>query len=202
MKRFFQKFGKKNDPEAVTVVSGLPRSGTSMLMKMLEASGISPLTDNIRTADEDNPRGYYEFERVKKLPDGDIAWVKDAKGKSVKVIAALLEHLPPGYTYKVIFMHRNMDEILSSQKQMLIRTGKPTDKVSDEELARLFRKHLIKIKTWIHQQPNISVLDVDYNALLSDPGEYPERINEFLGKDLDTDKMLEVVDPSLYRQRR
>ena len=202
MKRFFQKLGKKNDPEAVTVVSGLPRSGTSMLMKMLEASGISPLTDNIRTADEDNPRGYYEFERVKKLPDGDIAWVEDAKGKSVKVIAALLEHLPPGYTYKVIFMHRNMDEILSSQKQMLIRTGKPTDKVSDEELARVFRKHLIKIKTWIHQQPNISVLDVDYNALLSDPGEYPERINEFLGKDLDTDKMLEVVDPSLYRQRR
>ncbi len=202
MKRFIQKLGKKNNPEAVTVVSGLPRSGTSMLMKMLEASGISPLTDNIRTADEDNPRGYYEFERVKKLPDGDIAWVEDAKGKSVKVIAALLEHLPPGYTYKVIFMHRNMDEILSSQKQMLIRTGKPSDKVSDEELARLFRKHLIKIKTWIHQQPNISVLDVDYNALMSDPGMYLERINEFLGKDLDTDKMLEVVDPSLYRQRR
>ncbi|HZD55295.1 MAG TPA: hypothetical protein VE136_01120, partial [Anaerolineales bacterium] len=99
----------------MTIVSGLPRSGTSMMMKMLEAGGVPPLTDEIRTADRDNPKGYYEFERVKKMPDGDKAWMVEARGKSVKVISALLEHLPPQYDYKVIFMRRDMNEILASQ---------------------------------------------------------------------------------------
>ena len=112
--KIFKKFGKKED-KFVTVVSGLPRSGTSMMMKMLDAGGIPPITDNIRSADEDNPKGYYEFERVKKMPGGDTGWMKDAQGKAVKVIAALIEHLPEGYTYKVLFMRRDMDEILASQ---------------------------------------------------------------------------------------
>ena len=128
---FFKRFGKKEE-KFVTVVSGLPRSGTSMMMKMIEAGGIAPLTDKIRRADDDNPKGYFEFERVKKMPDGDTAWVEDAQGKAVKVIAALLEYLPQEYTYKVLFMRRSMDEILASQKQMLIRSEKPTDEISDE----------------------------------------------------------------------
>ena len=171
-------------------------------MKMLEAGGIPPLTDKIRSADEDNPKGYYEFERVKKMPDGDIAWVDDARGKVVKVIAALLVHLPSTHTYKVIFMQREMDEILASQKQMLVRGNKPTDEISDEKLAALYRKHLAKVDDWMNQQPNLTFLYVDYNDVLYNPSAYPDQIKQFLDLDLDTELMLAVVDPSLYRQRK
>jgi hypothetical protein len=190
------------DPQMITVVSGLPRSGTSMMMKMLDAGGLAPLTDEIRTADADNPKGYYEFERVKKLDKGDTAWVPQARGKAVKVIAALLQYMPPDQRYKVIFMRRSIDEILRSQKQMLIRRGEPTDKVSDEELAALFHKHLDHTRSWIEKQPNIEVLYVSYNDVLSDPLPQVRQINQFLDGDLDVDKMVGVVDPNLYRQRQ
>lgn len=200
--RFTRLFGRSKSNNGVTIVSGLPRSGTSMMMKMLEAGGIPPLTDEIRTADKDNPKGYYEFERVKKMPDGDRAWMVEARGKSVKVISALLEHLPPQYNYKVIFMRRDMNELLASQKKMLIRQGKPTDKVSDEDLARMYEKHLAKVQAWLTSQPNISTLDVDYNLLLENPRPYLERIRNFLGVDLNIERMGNVIDPTLYRQRR
>ncbi|NJN53987.1 MAG: sulfotransferase [Anaerolineae bacterium] len=118
---FFKKLFKTDQP--VIIVSGLPRSGTSMMMKMLEVGGIPPLTDQIRTADNDNPKGYYEFERVKQLDKGDTAWVADAQGKVVKVISQLLRYLPADQEYRVIFMRRNMDEILASQQKMLINRG-------------------------------------------------------------------------------
>ena len=202
MKNLFQSLRKPKDEAFVTVVSGLPRSGTSMMMKMLEAGGLTPMTDQIRTPDDDNPKGYYEFERVKKMPDGDKAWVIEAHGKAVKVISALLEHLPGDHTYKVIFMRRQMEEILASQKQMLIRSDKPTDKVSDEVLAGMYRKHLATVETWLRAQPNVSVLYLDYNAMLADPRRYIAEINRFLGDQLDVEKMATIVDPSLYRQRR
>ena len=202
MDRFTRLFGRSKSNNVVTIVSGLPRSGTSMMMKMLEAGGVPPLTDEIRTADKDNPKGYYEFERVKKMPDGDKAWMAEARGKSVKVISALLEHLPPEYSYKVIFMRRDMNEILASQKKMLIRQGKPTDKVSDEDLARMYEKHLAKVQVWLTSQPNVSTLDVDYNLLLENPRSYLERIRNFLGVDLNIERMGNVIDPALYRQRR
>jgi len=187
--------------EVITVVSGLPRSGTSMMMKMLEVGGLPPLTDKIRTPDADNPKGYYEFERVKKLDKGDTAWVPQAQGKAVKVIAALLHHLPPDQRYKVIFMRRSIDEILRSQKQMLIRRGEPTDKVGDEELAALFHKHLRHVTAWLDKQPNVEVLYVSYNDMLSDPTPQVQQVNQFLGGHLEADKMMGVVDPKLYRQR-
>ena len=202
MKNLFQSLRKPKDDVFVTVVSGLPRSGTSMMMKMLEAGGLPPMTDQIRTPDDDNPKGYYEFERVKKMPDGDKAWVAEAHGKAVKVISALLEHLPGDYTYKVIFMRRQMDEVLASQKQMLIHSDKPTDKVSDEVLAGMYRKHLATVEAWLRAQPNVSVLYLDYNAMLADPRRYIAEINRFLGNQLDVEKMAAIVDPSLYRQRR
>lgn len=202
MKGLFDRFRNTQQGNFVTVVSGLPRSGTSMMMKMLAAGGLDPITDHVREADADNPKGYYEFERVKKLPDGDIAWVEHAQGKSVKVITALLEHLPNDYHYKVIFMRRKMEEILASQKKMLIRSGKPTDKVSDEKLAEMYAKHLAKIETWIRAHPNVEVLYVDYNDLLANPEAYPQRINQFLEGRLNAGKMADVVDPRLYRQRR
>jgi hypothetical protein len=202
MRSLFQLFRKPKQDDAVVIVSGLPRSGTSMMMKMLEAGGLPPMTDNIRTADADNPKGYYEFERVKKLPDGDKEWVGEAHGKAVKVITALLEHLPPGHTYKVIFMRRSLDEILASQKKMLIRSGKPTDKVSDEELGIMYRKHLAKVESWLAGQPNIFVLDVDYNEMIRDPLPQIEKVRDFIGNGMDTEKMAAVVDPDLYRQRK
>jgi len=202
MKNFLRSLRKLEEPGFIMIVSGLPRSGTSMMMKMLEAGGIASYTDNIRTPDDDNPKGYYEFERVKKLPDGDTAWLADAEGKAVKVISALLEHLPTDYTYRVLFMQRKMEEILASQKQMLIRSGRPTDKVGDEKLAEMYGKHLAKVKAWLDGQTNFSIVYLDYNQLLIDPQKYAGQVNEFLGNALDPQAMASVVDTNLYRQRK
>lgn len=191
----------KSKTRAVVIVSGLPRSGTSMMMKMLEAGGLEVLTDHIRTPNEDNPKGYYEFERVKKLPDGDVGWLPEAQGRVVKIISALLKHLPQTHTYKVLFMRRRMSEILASQQQMLVRRGEASDKVSDEEMTRLFEKHLQEVFAWMAQQPNLTYLDVDYNAMLADPRPQVAQVQAFLGLELDTQAMLAVVDPELYRQR-
>ena len=189
------------DQEIVTIVSGLPRSGTSMMMKMLEAGGMPVLVDNIRTADEDNPKGYYEFERVKKI-EQDQAWLPEARGKVVKMVAALLKHLPAEYDYKIVFMHRDMGEILASQRQMLVRRGKPTDTIGDGRMAELFGRHLTQIESWLAGQPNMQVLYVHYSDVLAAPAHEAERINHFLGDSLDVEKMVAAVDPALYRQRR
>jgi len=189
------------DEEKITVVSGLPRSGTSMMMKMLEAGGIPVLTDRLRLADEDNPQGYYELERVKQL-EHDKAWLEEAQGKVVKVIAALLKHLPPDYAYQIVFMRRGIDEVLASQRQMLVRRGEPTDTLTDERMGELFRRHVAQVRTWITEQPNIQVLEVDYSEVLANPLGEAGRINQFLGSMLDVESMAEVVNPDLYRQRR
>ena len=201
MKNLFRGLRNSEPKPYVTVVSGLPRSGTSMMMKMLEAGGIPPVTDNVRTADDDNPKGYYEFERVKKMPEGDKSWVKDALGKSVKVISALLEHLPEEYPYRVIFMQRKMDEILASQKQMLVRSDKPTDAVSDAKLAEMYARHLAKVEAWLNAQPNVEVIYMDYNTMLTSPQEHAEEVNSFLDERLAVEKMVGVIDRNLYRQR-
>ncbi len=192
---------RKHD-QAVIIVSGLPRSGTSMTMRMLEAGGLEVVTDHIREPNEDNPRGYYEFERAKKLPNGDVAWVKDAKGKVVKVISALLKHLPPEYTYKVLFMRRNMAEILASQQRMLVRRGEEPGKVADVQMAQLFEKHLAEVYAWLDAQANVTYINVDYNAVLADPQPQVQQMRRFLARDLNAERMMAVVDPSLYRQRK
>jgi hypothetical protein len=184
----------------ITIVSGLPRSGTSLMMQVLEAGGVPILKDNIRAADPDNPKGYYEFERVKQV-EQDQAWLEDAQGKAVKMVSALLLRLPDIYTYKVIFMRRRMPEILASQKSMLKRTGRPADAISDEKMAALFQKHLSQVEKWIEEQPNIEVLYVHYGEIIADPHKEVERITQFLGTRLNTEKMAGVVDRTLYRQR-
>lgn len=196
---FWHKLIKKE--KDIIIVSGLPRSGTSMMMKMLEAGGITPLVDNIRSADSDNPKGYFEFERVKQLDKGDTDWVADAQGKAVKVISQLLKYLPDTYTYKVIFMRRAMPEILASQKKMLIHRGEDSEKVSDEEIAVLFEKHLNHVMAWLENQPNVSTLYIHYADTLADPQTQAEMVNGFLGGELDVARMTAVVDPTLYRNR-
>ncbi|MCB0193180.1 MAG: sulfotransferase domain-containing protein [Anaerolineae bacterium] len=173
-----------------------------MMMKILEAGGLPVLTDNIRTADDDNPEGYYEFERVKKLPKGDVAWLDEATGKVVKVLAILLFNLPEGYNYRVVFMRRAMPEILASQRTMLINRGEDPDKMDDEALAVLFEKYFRQAKAWMKQQPHVEYIEVDYNTLLENPLPQIEAINRFFNGKLDQDAMLHVVDPQLYRQRR
>lgn len=198
---FLRKLFQSEERKTITVVSGLPRSGTSMMMKMLEAGGLRPLTDEVREADADNPKGYYEFERVKQLDKGDDDWLAQAEGKVVKVISALLQHLPVGYDYRVIFMERHMPEILASQRKMLVRRGE-ADEMEDEQMSDLFEKHLQQVKGWLAQQEDYSVLYVHYSEALADPRSQAERVKEFLGADLDVDKMAGAVDPNLYRNRR
>jgi len=206
MKLFSSLFGKnqteisQDKGKTIIIVSGLPRSGTSMMMKMLEAGGMALIIDGVRTADEDNPKGYYEFERVKQLDKGDTAWLADAPGKAVKVISALLEYLPPEYEYKVLFMNRKMAEVLASQRKMLVRR-KEKSEISDEKLAELLRKHVQQTKAWLARQPNFEMLDLDYNALLVDPEPWVIQINAFLGGAWDARAMAQVVDPNLYRNR-
>jgi hypothetical protein len=196
-----KKEPSKNNTSFITIVSGLPRSGTSMMMKMLEAGGMQVLMDNVRMADENNPKGYYEFERVKKLKDGDTAWVETAQGKVLKVVSALLEHLPGEFRYKVVFMRRSMDEILASQKKMLEIMGQSNGNVTDEQLASIYQKHLRHIEGWLAQQTNLDVIYVNYNTLLADPNEYLSQMQSFLIDDLDIEKMRGVIDRNLYRQR-
>ena len=198
---FFKKLFQPTTKKPIIIVSGLPRSGTSMMMKMLEAGGIPPLTDKIREADKDNPKGYYEFERVKQLDKGDIAWLAETQGKVVKVISALLKHLPADYEYRIIFMRRNMPEILASQRKMLIRRGENADDMDDGQMAALFEKHLQNTIRWIDSQPNVAVLYVHYSDMLTNPIPQIKRVNEFLGSRLDETAMAGVVDPALYRNR-
>lgn len=171
-----------------------------MMMKMLEAGGMVPLTDSLRAADVDNPNGYYEFERAKKLPQGDQAWLTEAEGKAVKIIAALLPYLPTDFEYRIIFMQRAMREVLASQHKMLEHRG-AAQTVSDEELTRLFEKHLQQVDAWIVTRPLVFRMDVNYHELLRDPARAAQRVRLFLDNGLDPLKMAAVVNPNLYRQR-
>lgn len=192
--------------DTVNIVSGLPRSGTSMMMKMLEAGGIQPLIDNIRKADIDNPKGYYEFERVKQIKE-DQGWLDDAVGKVVKMVSMLLMDLPEGYKYKVVFTRREMKEILASQRKMLNRISdeKQTDGEEavqeDKAMENHYRSHLVKVHFAMEKRKDVELLYVKYNDFLADPLPGIKAINEFFDGALDEEKMAEVVDPALYRNR-
>lgn len=183
----------------VTVVSGLPRSGTSMMMRMLEAGGTPIYQDGMRLADTDNPKGYYEAERVKDLAK-DARWLgEEASGRAIKIISSLLPYIPFELDYKVIFMRRNMAEILASQRKMLESSGTHHG-VADELMAAKFAIHLRKIRKFLEQQGR-EVLFVDYAKVITDPAAEVSKINVFLGGGLDLEKMSQVVEGTLYRQR-
>lgn len=185
----------------IVIVSGLPRSGTSMMMNMLEAGGMDLLVDNVRKADKDNPRGYFEYELVKKLPEGNIIWLESANSKVVKVVSYYIHHLPPRYEYKVLFMERNFDEILESQKQSVIEKEQTTSRKEDKMMTDYFKNHVKQTKEWISLQPNFSVLYLSYNEIVLNPEQYLDKINTFLELELNKEKMSKIVDKNLYRQR-
>ena len=184
----------------ITIVSGLPRSGTSLMMQMLAAGGIPPLTDHLRAADESNPRGYFEFDAVKRLRS-DHSWLDLARGHAVKIIHLLLRELPTdrGLQYRVIFMRRPLGEVLASQRAMLERQGKPA--ADDALLAKVFGSQLEQVEQWLATAPGFSVLQVEHHALFESAQSTAERVSEFLGGQLDVAAMLGVIEPALYRQR-
>ncbi|MBP7933746.1 MAG: sulfotransferase domain-containing protein [Phycisphaerae bacterium] len=185
----------------LTIVSGLPRSGTSMMMQMLDKGGIPALIDNIRQADEDNPKGYYEFEAVKQTKK-DPSWLAQSQGKVVKMVHLLLLDLPPDRAYRVVFMHRDLREVVKSQNVMLERHGKGSDDLPDDKIVAMFEAQIEKVDRYIREHPCFRMLQVNYNEMLRSPGPQVQAVNEFLGGDLDTQAMLQVIDPALYRNRR
>jgi len=201
MAPFFKKGKKKPEGDPVVVVSGLPRSGTSMAMKMLEAGGFPLIMDGIRTADDDNPKGYFEDERVKDLHKmEDKSWVSNARGKAIKVISFLLKELPEENHYKVIFMRRHLDEVLASQNKMLENRGEESE-TPDERMKELYEDHLKKVFEMMEQRENFDVLYVGYTETVQNPADTAKKIREFVGPSLDVEKMTAVADKSLYRNR-
>lgn len=195
------EFIKNNIKGTITIVSGMPRSGTSMMMQMLQAGGLDILTDNIRSKDENNPKGYLEYQKVKSLAS-DNSWIHEGQNKVIKVIAQLLQHLPASYQYKVIFMERDMEEIIKSQQIMLGKKSEVDKKIYPTVLADTFRKQLGKTRSWIKTHPQFEVMYVYYTDVINNPTEVAENLSVFLDADLNVSKMAEAVDSSLYRNRK
>ena len=171
------------------------------MMQMLEAGGLEILTDRIRTADESNPQGYYELERVKELDKGgDTSWLEDARGKAVKIIAFLLRYLPDNQNYRVIFMQRELHEIIISQNKMLAQRGE-TSETDDDQVLDAFKQHLLRTRALMTSRACFESLDVSYNEILEAPAAQAKRVSDFLGGAPDVESMAAVVNPQLYRNR-
>ena len=199
---FLAKLFKPTTPEPIIIVSGLPRSGTSMMMKMLEAADLTIMTDAIRTPDEDNPKGYYEFERVKELEkESDKSWVREGRGKVLKVISFLLKDLPAENTYQVIFLHRDLDEVLASQAKMHTRRGEENP-VDDDVMRGIYEKHVANVLLLMKVKKNIRFVEVSHAATIADPSATAATVSSFLGGELDVAAMAAVVDKGLHRNRK
>jgi len=186
----------------IIIVSGLPRSGTSLMMKMLESGGLELLTDNIRKPDEDNPKGYYEYERVKNLYNGDVSWIEKIDNKVIKIISYLLKYLPTSVNFQVIFMERNIDEIIESQNKMIKRRGEHVSPENNEKIKVYLVNHLKRVKEWLDKQSNFDVLYINYNKLIEEPENCVLQIKEFINLDLNIYNMINSVDKKLYRNRK
>lgn len=186
----------------ITVVTGLPRSGTSMMMQVLRAGGMEVATDSLRVADESNPRGYFELEAVKRLRSPDSRrWLGELRGKAVKIIFVLLYHLPDCFDYRIIFMRRDLEEVLMSQRAMLARAGKAAAE-SDARLSAAYRRELERVEAWLESRRGVQRLTVDYGEFLKDTRAQVRRVDEFLGGGFDAPRMAAAVDRKLYRCRR
>ncbi|MBT3217654.1 MAG: sulfotransferase family protein [Proteobacteria bacterium] len=195
------KLRDKKYGEPIVVVSGLPRSGTSMMMKMLDSAGLEIMTDGERKADIDNPKGYYEYERVKDLEkEQDKSYVRAARGKVLKVISFLLKDLPDDNQYRVIFLRRDLDEVLASQDKMIARLGSK-DSTDAEPLKEQYRNDIIRARLMCRKKNNFEMLEVHYRDTVNNPANTARAVSEFLGGKLDQAAMLAAVDPKLYRNR-
>jgi hypothetical protein len=187
--------------DPIVVVSGLPRSGTSMAMRMLQAGGLPTIEDGQRSADVDNPKGYFEDERVMNLAqDADRAWLRDARGKAIKVISYLLKELPKSNNYRVILMERDIREVLASQNKMLRRRGEENP-VDDTRMAENYESLVWRVNYLLKRAPHMETLRLHYVEVVREPESASRQIAQFLGGSLDIEKMTAAVDPSLYRNR-
>lgn len=185
----------------VTVVSGLPRSGTSLAMQMLRAGGVPLLCDDARAADDHNPVGYFEYAPVLRSAR-DTSWVAAARGHAVKVVAPLLRHLPASQEYRVLWMRRDLREVIASQDRMLAQSGRPpADALAPERLAAIFAAQQAELAAWLATQRHLRTLDVAFGALVADPAPAAAAIDAFLGCGLDGAAMRAAVDPRLHRNR-
>ena len=183
----------------IIVVSGLPRSGTSMLMQMLGQGGLPLFSDAARQADENNPRGYFEHEAVKRL-HRDASWLAQAEGKAVKIVSQLLRALPARHTYKVVFILRELKEVIRSQQRMLARQGKPPSR-PPAALRRAYQRNLLQVMRWAEVQHHVEMLYVNHHDVLQRPYEEAQKICHFLGQICDPAAMAAAVDRALYRER-
>lgn len=183
----------------VIVVSGLPRSGTSLMMQMLERGGIEVATDHQRTADVDNPAGYFELERVKDLAQ-DSSWIPTLRGKAVKMISMLLYDLPLTERYRIVFMERNLDEVIASQEKMLRR--RQQQPAPQAKMREAFELHLRRLSEQLEHRKNTSVLRVSYRELVETPLEQAQAVSRFLDDRPIVNQMVTAVDSALYRNRK
>ena len=195
-------FDMPEDGKGVVVVSGLPRSGTSMVMQMLVAGGHAVLSDDLRPADADNPLGYFEFEPVKQMHQ-NTSWMQEAGGKAVKIVAPLLPYLPAGSACHVIFIERQLDEVLSSQSQMIMRRGESVANTPGrrDRLKAEYSRKVRKVQEFLSKRPNTRVLYLNHALVILDPEAASRSMNEFLGGGLETAAMVAAVNPSLHRNR-
>lgn len=187
--------------EEIIIVSGLPRSGTSMMMQLLEAGGLHIFTDNLRGADENNLKGYYEHEAVK-IIQKDNSWMKNAVGKTIKVVSHLLSSLPMRYKYKIVFMERDIDEVITSQSKMLQNMGKLAQDTAHYSVENSFRQTNDKIKKWLEDKPNMNVLFVDYQETIKNSEKIIKQLNTFFDGKLNTENMLPIIDKNMYRTQK
>jgi hypothetical protein len=186
----------------IVVVSGLPRSGTSMMMQMLQAGGLEIVTDAVRTPDGSNPKGYFELEAVKDLDKGPPpAWLAGARGKAVKIVSPLVRWLPQNNDYHVIFMQRNLDEVILSQNKMLADREAPQDDGRNERVKQLYQTHVEETLRLLRGHRSVTTLVVDYSDTLARPEDTARRVDRFLGGRLDVNRMAAAADPALYRNR-
>jgi hypothetical protein len=171
-----------------------------MMMQLLTAAGIEPYTDRRRVADEDNPRGYLEHESATRLRR-DASWIPEVRGKAVKVVAQLLPYLPSGQEYRIVFMHRDLNEVIASQRAMLGRLDRAGARLSESDLARAYTRQLVQVQTWLQLRPEIPVLPISYEGVLRDPAGAAERLAAFLGQPFDEGAAAMAVDSSVRRQR-
>ena len=195
-------FPHRAQGESITVVSGLPRSGTSMMMKMLEAGGLEIMTDSERTADIDNPKGYFEYERIKDLEkETDKSYVREGRGKALKVISFLIKDLPDDNDYRVVFMRRDLGEVIASQNKMIQRLGTEDSSAQEEAMKEAYRNDIVRTRLLCKNRPNFELIEVNYSATVGNPTETASVVNAFLGGSLDEEAMRAAVDGSLYRNR-
>jgi hypothetical protein len=170
-----------------------------MMMQMLAAGGVAPYADGQRAADADNPRGYFEHARAIEL-HRDASWLPEARGKAVKIVAQLLPHLPAGEEYRVVFLHRALEEVTASQKAMLTRLGRAGAALDEAEMARVFAGQLVRVYEWLKRAPHVHVLTLQYAHVLEDPAAAAASLAAFLGDPFDKVKAAASVEPSLRRQ--